>query len=186
MADISFSLKIVFHLEFNNNPKLFLHYNTGEDGWTLGGIYQKANPVQVNWEFISSLVVLCGTDIKRASVMLFNDRDTMERVKKIYYFKYWKPLRLDEVISQKIADEIFIMAIVGGLKTATKLAQSVVGANTDGIIGEKSIRKLNSFSEETFDIVYDNKEIEHFEKLADKKPRFERYLSGWKNRALYV
>jgi len=186
MADIDISLKNVFHLEFSNDPKLFLHYNSGEDGWTLGGIYQKANPVQVNWDFISSLVVLCGTDIKRASVMLFNDKETIERVNKIYYFKYWKPLKLDEVKSQKIADEIFAMAIVGGLKTATKLAQSVVGATIDGIIGSKSLSKINSFNEQDFDIMYDKKEIQHFKELAENKPKFEKYLDGWKNRALFV
>jgi len=186
MANIKSSLTKVFHLEFNNNPELFLHHNSGEDGWTLGGIYQKANPVQVNWDFISSLVVLCGTDIKRASVMLYNDKDTMERVKNIYYYKYWKPLKLDEVQSQKIADEIFTMAIVGGLRTATKLAQKIVGAKIDGIIGEKTIKRLNMYNEKQFDIFYDEAEIKHFENLAENNPKFIKYLNGWKNRAEYV
>lgn len=184
MANITTSLKKIFQVEFANVPEKFLHKNSGEDGFTLGGIYQKANPIGIDWGLVEWLESKVG--MIRASRMLFNDKETMKSVENIFYDRYWYPMRLDEVESQKIADEIFMMGVVSGNKQAVKLAQRLINVDDDGIIGRNTIRALNAFNEDTFDKVYDSLEVEYFENLAENKPRFAKFLNGWKNRSVAV
>ena len=184
MANIKDGLTEVFKVEFSNNPDLFLHKNHGEYGYTLGGIYQKANPTQIDWDLVSWAVEKVG--IKRASRMLYFDIASMESVVEVYKNSYWDGLKLDNVVSQKIANEIFLMGVVSGVKNSSKIAQRLIGVTDDGIIGNMTINALNAFNENEFDKKFDEKEIEYFESLARNNPKYERFLNGWKNRAMAV
>lgn len=186
MAHFETAQKKIFKAEFNDNPDLFLHHNSGEQGWTLGGIYQKVNP-SLNWDFVSSLVVLCETDIKRASRMLYYDTKTMKAVGDIFKSNYWDILMLDRVISQKIAEEIYLMAVVGGVKTGAKIAQRLIGVNADGIVGNQTLTALNQFNENRFDVEFDEAEIRHFQTIVNRNPsKYERFMRGWTKRARMV
>lgn len=171
--------KILRELEYSNDPKKFLHKNSNETGYTLGGIYQKANPKAVNWDFISSLVSLCDGDMQRASEMLYADGIT--RTKVLLYFKkiYWDTARLDEVQSQKICNEIFLSGVHIGVKNAIKLAQKQIGVLEDGIIGSITIKALNNYNEDRFDKEFDNLEIDNYKKMKV----FAKYSNGFVNRA---
>jgi hypothetical protein len=184
MADIEKSLNQLFEVEFNNNPSLFLHKNKGESGYTIGGIYQVANPTMIDWKTIESIVKLVG--IKRGSVMLYYDKDTFDKVKSVYKSRYWDGLKLDKVDSQKIASEMFLMGVVSGVKNSTKITQRIIGVKDDGIIGNITLAALNRYNEDDFDIMFDEKEVEYFEHIVENKPDFKRFLSGWKNRAYAV
>ena len=184
MANATEALKEVFELEFNNNPKKFLHKNAGEDGYTLGGIYQKANPTAIDWDMVDKLVKLVG--MKRASVMLYYDEETMRRVSQVFIDNYWNPLQLHKVDSQKIANEMFVMGVVSGVTNSAKIAQRLVGVEDDGIIGNQSLLALNAFNEDRFDKEFDDREIDYFEEIVAKKPFFKRFLQGWKNRSVAV
>ena len=187
MANLETTLKIVFDKEFNNNPDLFLHHNQGETGLTLGGIYQNAHPHDINWEFIKSLIVLCGTDMKRASRMLYFDTHTMNDVRDIFKRYYWDVLKLDKIVSQKIASELMLLGVLAGNTTAIKVAQRVVNVTVDGIIGNQTLTALNQFNENRFDVEFDDEEIKQFEAIVASNPdKYARYLDGWKNRAVSV
>lgn len=184
MADIETSLIEIFKVEFNNDPKKFLHTNFGEDGWTLGGIYQKANPSQIDWNYINALVDISGRE--RASVMLYHDYEVREKVQAIYFNSYWSPLRLNQVHSQKVADEIFMMGVVSGVRNSAKIAQSLVGVVADGMIGSKSLEAINRYNEDEFSRKFDQAEIDYFASLVKRNPRYERFFDGWVNRARAV
>ena len=186
MADINITLKHLFDVEFSSKQTKFLHKNPTENYYTLGGISQKANPLTLNWSFVYKIVALCEGNIFRASKMLYNDDIIMNQVKAIYYNNYWLKMKLDKVKSQKIADEIMLMGVVGGNKNAIKIAQRTVGVEDDGIIGDITLKALNEYDEDLFDIEYDKNEIEHFEALVDNREEFAVYLNGWRNRAAAV
>ena len=186
MADLKEAITKLFEVEFNNKPELFLHENEGENGYTLGGVYQRANPSEIDWQRVDKLMALFDNDIKRVSRMLFYDVPTMEAVLTVYHLNYWKVLQLSRVHSQKIANEIFLFGVVAGVRNGAEVAQRIVGVIDDGVIGSQSIQALNDFDAEKFDDLFDEAEIQYFEGIAEKNPRLAVFVDGWKNRAVYV
>lgn len=183
MADFNKSLEIIFDLEFNDNPFKFLHKNELEEYYTIGGIYGKYHQHSINWNFVNSIIQSCGFDLKRASNMLYYDEKTMKSVKEVYHFEYWEALKLEYVISQKMADEIFAMAIHSGKRNAVKLAQDVIGVKIDGFIGSQTIGALNAFDESLFDIKYDVREKEYYDEIVENNIKLDIYLKGFYNRS---
>lgn len=186
MASLDKSLKLLFQVEFSNMPNKFLHKNKGEDGYTLGGIYQKYNKDNIDWNFIEDLLAKNDGDLKKSSVELFLNPRIMKEVKDAYRDKYWNYMKLDDVKSQKIADEMFLFGVLAHPKNAIKLAQSLVNITVDGLIGNKTLNALNSFDENSFDLKFDDLEEKYFEKIILRSPRLAVNLKGWKNRANFV
>ena len=185
MADINPALALMAQLEYNDNPSKFLHKNKHERTFTVGGIYIFANPNAVDVTFIQTIVLACN-NTKRASVMLYYDKRTNEQIKLFCKKEIWDAMRLDEVTSQKIANELFLFAFHTHYKTAAKVAQRIVGVKADGFIGPKSIEALNSFDSDVFDIVYDEREKEHYEAIIKRKPYLQTNYRGWVKRARAV
>jgi hypothetical protein len=185
MADIRKAMPLLYELEFSKMPQRFLHKNKTEDGYTLGGVYQLANQHNINWKFVESILDCCDGAITRASKMLFVDDEIQDQVVNVFENNYWFKLKCDQIESQKIATEMFLLGVVAGNKTSAKIAQRIVGVEADGIIGKKSLEYLNLFNEDAFDVEFDKREVKHFEKLARENPKLRRYLDGWRNRARF-
>lgn len=183
MADFKKSMKLLFEAEFSNQKEKFLHQNKGEEGLTLGGVYEKYNRVNINWEYVRGVLEKHKGDFKKASVELFENEFVMDSVSAVYRRNYWGKMRLDEVNSQKIADEMFLFGVVAHPKNAIKLAQRLVGVVDDGIIGAKTLSALNAYDESKFDLEFDEREKRYFESIVKNKPHLSINLVGWKNRA---
>lgn len=183
MAIFDKSYELLEEYEFNNDPQKFLHKNRTEETETLGGIYRHQNPNAIDWAFVDELYKICNFDMSRASVLLYCDSKTVNQVKNFFKKNYWDVSKLDEVHSQKIADEIFLCSVLCGVKTASKMAQKLVGAVEDGIIGDISVKCLNNTNAGYFDIKYDELEKDHFDNIVSINPELKIYLSGWKSRA---
>ena len=114
---------------------LTLHKNETEKDITYAGIYRKAHPDWQGWNYIDR-----GLE------------PPFELVKQFYYENFYKPLEI--IKNETIRDLLFEFAVNASLKTAIKLLQKVVGAKPDGIIGKKTLQKLNEYlldnSEEEF------------------------------------
>ena len=182
MALIKKSLKLLAQLEYENKPSKFLHKNKKEHTFTCGGVYAYANPDALDWEFIQNIVLTCN-DTKRASSMLYYDERINEQLKDFAKAEVWDKMRLDRVKSQKVADEMFLFAWHTNYRTAAKVAQRVIGVKADGVIGPQSLKALNSFDVDTFDIVYDEREGEHYKAIVERRPYLQLYYDGWVNRA---
>ena len=174
---------ILLSLEFNN-PSNALHKNPNEDGLTFMGIYEAAHPNWVGWERIYN-VLDQYQDMKKASVSLYNS-NIIELVKVFYKDQFWDKLRLDEVEYEIVCKEMFLFAVNAGLKIAIKTAQRVLGITADGIIGPQTLKALNNFNPEDFDVMYDEYEIRYYEEIIARNPKFKIYAKGWRNRALAV
>lgn len=184
MADIKRALDLLAELEYTKMPSKFLHLNSGETGFTCGGVYRSANPTAIDWNMIENIVLICKGNIKRASVMLHADRTLQKEIATFSKKEIWDKMNLDLVKSQKIANEMFLFGFHTHWKTAAKVAQRIIGANDDGFIGTKeSIPLLNSFDIDTFDMVYDEEELKHYEELIKRRPYLQSNYNGWRNRA---
>ena len=174
---------VLLSLEFNN-PSNALHKNPNEDGLTFMGIYEAAHPNWVGWERIYN-VLDQYQDMKKTSVSLYNS-NIIELVKVFYKDQFWDRLRLDEVEYEIVCKEMFLFAVNAGLKIAVKTAQRVLGITADGIIGPQTLKALNNFNPEDFDVMYDEYEIRYYEEIIARNPKFKIYAKGWRNRALAV
>lgn len=171
-------------LEFGSSSDV-LHKNKTEQGLTFMGIYQGAHPSWNGWNIVKNAISV-NTDIRSASEVLYANITLKEMVFDFYEREFWNKMRLNAVESQIIADELFCFGVNSGIKTAVKLAQKIVGAQLDGVVGVQTLRALNSIDEDKFSLQYDKLEIEYYESLAYKKPANVVYLKGWKKRANVV
>ena len=174
-------------IEFSR-PDNILHKNKGENGLTYYGIYQSAHPKWSGWKKIKHHLSKHNQYRKRASVSASKDFELTLLVMEFYHRKFWKTLRLDEIKSQKIAEELFFFYLnTGSKKRTVRYAQQIVGAVADGSIGRNTIKALNTFNEDVFDRKYDDKQIVFYERLAKGNPkRYGRFLKGWKRRAVLI
>ena len=186
MANFKESMKLLFQAEFSNRKDKFLHKNKKENGYTLGGVYEKWNKDSIDWNLVREVVAQNHGDLKKASVVLYSYENVMDSVWGVYKTTYWDKMRLDEVNSQKIADEMFLFGVVAHPRNAIKLAQRLVGVVDDGIIGSKTLAALNAYDESKFDLEFDIKEKNYFDSIVKNKPHLAFNLDGWKNRAEYV
>ena len=151
MANIRNSMFLLADLEHSGKEDLVLHKNQFENGLTFWGIYEKENP---NWDgwIVVKQVLKETKDIKEASKKLFKNPYLFELVMKFYKKEFWDKMQLDLVNSQKIADEMFIFGANVHWKVSVKKAQKLVGAKSDGFVGNETIRLLNAYDVNKFDI----------------------------------
>lgn len=171
-----------------SSPMDVLHKNKNEKGLTFWGIYEVAHEHWKGWEYIYLMLKKHHGDMKKASIACVANDNLVETVEDFYYDKFWLPLKLDMIDSQKIADEMYFFYMNTGNKSKTiKMAQLIVGATPDGFIGIETITKLNNFDEKLFDRAYDLKEMEYHARLVQANPsRYLLNLVGWIRRDVRI
>jgi lysozyme family protein len=107
-----------------------------------------------------------------------------KQVELFYLYEFWLRLNADQIQNQTTADSIFDFAVNSGLKTTVLIVQSVVGTKADGIIGEKTLQKLNSLDFGYFQPAFTISKITHYISIIQKRPANKKYLFGWIIRAL--
>ena len=188
MANIKEAIKILAFVEHNNDNTQVLHKNKGELGLTFWGIYQTAHPTLKIWNTINQYLKI-EPDFKKLGQALVNNNEIMKDVEDFYKIHFWDKMKLDEVHSQHIANEIFIFGANVNWKVAAKETQKLIGLtgdDVDGFIGKNTLEILNKFNENKFDREFDEVEMRYYEKIALNKPHLAVNLKGWFNRARYV
>lgn len=168
-------------LEFSR-PGDALDRNPTEDGWTFMGIYQTAHPGWKGWDEILERVA-SGGDIEKISRALYSSEKLRAEVRRFYKEAYWDRMRLDEVVSQIKANEMFVFGVNVGIKPAVRAAQTVVGVEADGVFGDQTLAAINRFDEAKFDKEFDRAELEYYNRLMQKNPKLKIYANGWRRRA---
>lgn len=185
MANIKEAMKILAFVEHNNDNTQVLHKNKGELGLTFWGIYQTAHPTLKIWNTINQYLKI-EPDFKKLGQALVNNNEIMKDVEDFYKIHFWDKMKLDEVHSQHIANEIFIFGVNVGYVTCIKEVQKLIGVTADGIIGNITLGKLNQIDEVWFDKEFDKVEMAYYERLIEQKPHLAINLKGWFNRAIRV
>ena len=180
MANFEIAFEKLLGLEFSNKENA-LHHNAGEDGYTFMGIYQKYYPNSIIWRNLKAYKMI-ARDEKELSTLMFNNIENQNQVRKIYKNEYWDKARLDDIESQKIANNIFVFGVNAGIKKAIKIAQRLANTEDDGIVGAKTIEALNNMNEDYFVKEYKERLRNYYRNLAINNEKYQRYLHGWLNR----
>ena len=81
---------------------------------------------------------------------LDNNLALQSKVKALYEANYWDKIQGDKITDQDIAESIFDFAVNAGPRTSAKLAQITVGTMADGVIGPKTLEKINADDKRAF------------------------------------
>lgn len=178
------AFNLLMSLEFSR-PENALHKNPTENGLTFMGIYEAANPSWQGWGQVRAAINAYG-DLEKASVALYNDDALIEKVKIFYKKEFWDKMRLDEVDSELKACELFVFGVNVDTVPAVRVLQRLLGVVVDGIMGAQTLKALNNYNEQAFDVDFDRAEIAYYRNLIRKNPRLGVYERGWENRARSV
>lgn len=184
MKNFTNAFYILMGLEFNS-PKNALHKNPNEKGLTFMGIYEAAHPSWQGWGQVRAAINTYG-DLEKASVALYNDDALIEKVKIFYKKEFWDKMRLDEVDSELKSCELFVFGANVDTVPAVRVLQRFLGVVVDGIMGAQTLKALNNYDEQAFDVDFDRAEIAYYRNLVKIKPAYYIYERGWINRARSV
>jgi lysozyme family protein len=116
--------------------------------------------------------------------ILEKDTALQDRIAQFYRITFWDPVHGDEIANQSVADSIYDFAVNAGLRTSSALAQLVVGANVDGVIGPHSLEQINAFDPAAFLSAFTVGKIARYVSIVKKNPKSKKYFYGWVVRAL--
>ena len=91
-------------------------------GETFRGIARNCNKDWEGWKIIDAYKTNNPKDFKQ---LLMKDMKLLKLVKDCYKRNYWDTLNLDNEPSQRVANDIFDMAVNAGVSTAKKLYNKV-------------------------------------------------------------
>lgn len=148
-------------------------------GETYKGVARKMHSKWIGWHMIDLLKRQAGFPAN-----LDTHIELQSEIKQFYEVKFWDTMKGDQVTSQEVANSIFDFGVNAGVRTSISLAQLVVGAKTDGVIGPLSIAAINTFDSEHFLAAFTVAKIARYISIVKKRPTSRKYFYGWICRAL--
>lgn len=124
----------------------------------------------------------------------------LEIAQKIYKERYWDLLKLDQVESQAVAEELFDTSVNMGHLTATKFIQQTLNLlnrnqknysdlTVDGIFGKITLNTLNSLlpkDEVSILKCLNGFQFERYKDIMIRDPRQEVFARGWLKRVIMI
>ncbi len=115
---------------------------------------------------------------------LDKDVELQQDIEDFYRVNFWNKVKGDDITNQKVAESIFDFGVNAGVGTSASLAQLVVEAETDGVIGQESISKINAFNSDHFLAAFTVAKIARYVNIVKKRPTSRKYFYGWVLRSL--
>lgn len=115
---------------------------------------------------------------------LDNNQELQDMISNFYRVNFWDRVKGEEINDQEVANSIFDFAVNAGIRTSSSLAQMVVEANPDGVIGPETLNKINAFNADHFLASFTVSKIARYISIIKKRPSSVKYLYGWVRRAI--
>ena len=174
MAEFKIALQrtLVHEGSYSNDPD-------DQGGETYKGISRSRHGEWAGWVMIDRYKLKSGFPSS-----LNIDSRLQAEVEQFYRISFWDPLHGEQIRDQSVADSIFDFGVNAGVKTSVRLAQWVAGTVADGVIGEKTLEKLNASPPAHFRMAFTLAKIDYYISIIKKRPTNKKYLFGWISRAL--
>lgn len=119
-----------------------------------------------------------GQDIKPIGLI------TLDEAKSIYYADYWELPKLDQVakINPKLAIYTFQYGVNCGNKIGVKGLQYAVGANPDGVIGNKTLQAIENVNTQQAIAKLVEHQRARYTQIVNGNPTQKVFIKGWNNR----
>ena len=127
-----------YNITVKNEGYLSNHKND-LGGMTWKGIARNMHPNWAGWREIDKILNNGGkvVDIKVNGYI-------EKLVQEFYYNEFWKPLRCQEINSEKVRNKLFDTAVNVGIKNAVRFNQRAMRMIDDGVESDMFINALNN------------------------------------------
>lgn len=160
-----------FEFMIKNEGGYILHKVEGDrGGQTYAGVARNFWPKWEGWDLIDAGKI--------------DDPELTKLVREFYKKNFWNKIKGDLINDPKISRTMFDFSVNAGVKVASKLAQLVVNATPDGIIGPKTAGKINQFEPEYFLMAYTIAKIARYKQICRKDHSQRKFLYNWVTRSL--
>lgn len=119
-------------------------------------------------------------DIDKDDVKILEKSDVQIVLKK-YYWDRWKA---DKILNQSVAN-ILVDWVWGSGSWGIKIPQRILGCTQDGLVGPKTLEKLNSFNQQELFNQIKQARLDFVDGIVERDPTQQRFIKGWKNRINY-
>jgi lysozyme family protein len=152
MAEFKISLQktLVHEGEYVNDPD-----DSGRE--TYRGISRANHANWKGWSVIDQYKIKPNFPFS-----LVNNVDLEKQVELFYLYEFWLPLKADQIQNQTSADSIFDFAVNAGTNKSVQLTQSIIGTKADGVVGDQTLKKLNSLDFGYFQPAFTVAKITHY------------------------
>jgi len=157
----------------------YVHDPDDAGGETYKGIARNRNAGWLGWVSVDLL-----KQKNNFPQNLDNDLELQKYVKDLYEVNYWHRIRGNQIERQVIADSVFDFAVNAGVSMSSRLAQLSCDAETDGVIGNKTLEALNAVGLELFLTKFALFKIARYCRICKRIPKNRKYFYGWVNRTL--
>ena len=174
MADFIKAFENTMHAEggYVNDPD-------DPGGETYKGVARKRNSKWEGWIDIDLL-----KQKQNFPKNLDQDESLQLKIRDFYEVNYWDKIQGDNIADQDVAESIFDFAVNAGPTTSAKIAQLSVSAKPDGVIGPKTLEKLNATDKKTFLALFALAKISRYVNLCENNATNRKYFYGWVRRSL--
>ena len=148
-------------------------------GETYRGIARKMHSKWDGWVMVDMLKLE-----QSFPANLDRNQDLQIAIAAFYEINFWDKIKGDAINNQSVATSIFDFAVNAGVSTSAMLAQMVVDAKQDGVIGPETIARINSFDPDHFISSFTLAKIARYISIVKKRPASKKYFYGWTCRAL--
>lgn len=115
---------------------------------------------------------------------------TLEQAKQIYYADFWKRLRCDEIVNDRIAIELFDTAVNMGRGAAVRLAQKACNLfgsalAEDGVIGPATLEEINRWARKDAQALFramNGFQFMRYVDIVEGREESRRFIRGWMRR----
>jgi lysozyme family protein len=165
-------------------------------GETFKGISRVFFPQWPGWKIIDS--AKSSSDFPKN---LNSDEDLQQMIRDFYKKNFWDTIRLDEIDSQNIAEELFDTGVNMGINRAKKFLQQALNflnkneelyddLGEDGIIGERTLDALDIIlkrgEEALLYKILNVLQANHYLTYMMKSPTQEKFARGWFSRVEFL
>lgn len=162
---------LAFDRTIRNEGGYVLHNVEGDrGGQTYAGIARKFHPSWEGWTYIDN------KDMDNPALS--------KSIRAFYELNFWDRIKGGEIKEQGVAESLFDFSVNAGVKTASKLAQIVVETVPDGVIGPKTLEKINKEEPEKFILKYALAKVTRYAEICNRDRTQSKFLLGWINRTI--
>lgn len=148
-------------------------------GETYKGVARKIHSKWDGWTNVDMMKKQSGFP-----AVLETDYNLQQKVREFYQVQFWDRIKGDNIENPEVALSIFDFAVNAGTATSASLAQMVLETTTDGVIGPKTLEKLNAFNPDHFLAAFTVAKIARYISIVKRNPTSRNYFYGWVRRAL--
>jgi lysozyme family protein len=169
------------HKRTGINEGGYANHPNDKGGETWRGIARNYHPNWAGWGIVDAIKAKCHST-KELNAALYQNQKLNSLVDSFYKKGFWDVGRLDEFISQLLAENVFDAAVHCGPTVAARFLQKALGVSVDGKIGDQTLTAANKTDEQKIVNSFIDIREQYHTAVVVKNPSQKVFLKNWISR----